>query len=163
MQILFHDSLSTIAQLILSLAQLSRIQKQDCPIPGGCNQDGVVYQAVVANSRGDEETYIGLAKIFKKRYGKHFASRKVKNPKNSTPLSTYYWKEKDEGRNPSVKWKILESNIPTFYSVTRTCQLCIREKFNIALNPHLASLNSRNEIFGHCRHMTASLIEQPPD
>ena len=28
---------------------------------------------------------------------------KVKNPKNSTTLSTHYWKEKEEGRDPNVK------------------------------------------------------------
>ena len=33
---------------------------------------------------------------------------KVKTPKNST---THYLKEKEEGRNPNVTWKILESNI----------------------------------------------------
>ena len=141
--------------------QKSRVK--DCPIPGGCNQDGVIYQATVSNNRGDSDTYIGLAKNFKKRYGKHLASMRVKNPNNSTTLSSHFWREKEEGRDPSVSWRILEANIPTFYSVSKTCRLCIREKFNIVFNPHWSSLNSRNEVFGHCRHIPASLFEQPPD
>ena len=37
----------------------------ECPIPGACNTDGAVYQATVKNNVGDEECYIGLAKISK--------------------------------------------------------------------------------------------------
>ena len=40
-------------------------KRQDCPLPGACNQNGVVYQATVTNTRGDIETYVGLAKNFK--------------------------------------------------------------------------------------------------
>ena len=32
----------------------------------------------------------------------------TENPENSTTLSTYFWKEKEEGRNPKITWKILE-------------------------------------------------------
>ena len=141
--------------------QTSKVK--DCPLPGRCNQEGVVYQATVTNSRGDTENYVGLAKNFKKRYGKHKASMLKKTPENSTTLSSYFWDETEAGRNPKITWNILEANIPTFSSVTKICRLCLREKINIAFNPHLATLNSRNEIFGHCRHILANLIEQPPD
>ena len=45
--------------------------KADCPIPGACNTNGVVYQATVKSTGGGTETYIGLAKNFKKRFGGH--------------------------------------------------------------------------------------------
>ena len=45
--------------------------KPDCPVPGECNQDGAIYQATVASTGGRIETYVGLAKNFKKRYPKH--------------------------------------------------------------------------------------------
>ena len=138
-------------------------KQKDCPLPGSCNQDGVVYQATVNNSVGNKKHYVGLAKKIKNRWRKHKDSMLKKNPENSTTLSTYFWKETEEGRNPKVEWKILESNIPTFSSVTKKCRLCLREKFTIAFKPELATLNSRNEIFGHCRHIPACLIEQPPD
>ena len=43
-------------------------KKEDCPVPGKCNQNGVVYQATVTSATGRVETYVGLAKNFKKRY-----------------------------------------------------------------------------------------------
>ena len=35
--------------------------KQDCPMPGECNTNGVVYPATVATDNGGSETYVGLA------------------------------------------------------------------------------------------------------
>ena len=43
----------------------------DCPMPGACNTDGVVYQANVRNNLGGQETYVGLAQNFKERLRKH--------------------------------------------------------------------------------------------
>ena len=136
--------------------------KEDCPIPGACNQSGVIYQATVKSNTGTEETYTGLATKFKSRFYKHKASMETENPENSTTLSTYFWKEKNDGRNPKITWKILEKNIPSYNPVTAKCQLCIREKYRISFNPKEATLNSRNEIFAHCRHIRRKLLK-PPD
>ena len=136
--------------------------KPECPIPGECNQSGVVYQATVKNDIGHEKTYVGLASNFKNRFYKHKASMETQTPENSTTLSAYFWSELEAGRAPSVKWKILESNIPTYNPVTSKCQLCIREKYQIAFNPRSATLNSRHEIFAHCRHQKNKLLK-PPD
>ena len=136
--------------------------KQDCPVPGKCNQSGVIYQATVTNTRGQEKTYIGLASNFKSRFYKHKASMEDQTPENSTTLSTYFWNEVEAGRAPSVKWKILENNIPTYNPVTNKCQLCIREKYQIIFNPSSATLNSRQEVFSHCRHLRGKLLK-PPD
>ena len=73
------------------------------------------------------------------------------NPENSTTLSTYFWKELEAGRQPCISWKIIENNIPSYNPVTSKCQLCIREKFHIAFNSNSATLNSRQELFLHCR------------
>ena len=136
--------------------------KEDCPIPGACNQVGVIYQATVKNNRGKSETYIGLASRFKTRHYKHKASMETYNPENSTTLSTYFWKEREAGRQPCISWKIIEKNIPSYNPVTSKCQLCIREKFQIAFNPNSATLNSRQELFSHCRHIKNKLL-RPPD
>ena len=87
----------------------------------------------------------------------------VKDPENSSTLSTHYWKELEGGRDPKITWKILERNISRFNPVRQECRLCLREKFNIVHNPHLASLNHRNEMFAHCRHKRGKLIGKPPD
>ena len=71
-------------------------------MPGECNTNGVVYQATVKMDNGQVETYVGLAKNFKKRYGKHKKTLEVEPVDGKTCLSTFYWKEKYLGNNPVV-------------------------------------------------------------
>ena len=134
----------------------------ECPTPGVCNSNGVIYQATVESIGGGVETYIGLAKNFKKRFGSHKATLKVKKDNGNTTLSTHYWDEKEAGRDPSIKWKILESGLSDFNPITSKCALCTREKFYILFKPEMASLNKRQEIFGFCRHKEAKLLEKKP-
>ena len=103
--------------------------KEDCPIPGACNQVGVIYQATVKNNRGKSETYIGLASRFKTRHYKHKASMETHNPENSTTLSTYFWKEREAGRQPCISWKITEKcrkgGIMQALYATLACAYCL--------------------------------------
>ena len=122
----------------------------------------VVYQAKVKNSLGGQATYVGLAQNFKERFRKHRKNLKEKSEEGKITLYTHFWKEKEEGRNPTVEWKILEKNVPLFNPVNGICRLCTREKFNILLNPNQATLNSRQEIFSNCKHKEAKLIGRPP-
>ena len=137
--------------------------KPECPVPGECNQNGAIYQATVASAGGRAETYVGLAKNFKKRYPKHKKNLVDEFAPGGTALSKHFWKEKNAGRNPAVSWKFLERNVPIFNPITSKCCLCLREKFNIILKPELATLNSRQEIFAHCRHLLPELISGAPD
>ena len=120
-------------------------------MPGACYTDGMVYQANVINNLGGQATYIGLAQNFKERFRKHRKNLKEQNIEEKITLYTHFWKEKEEGRDPTVEWKFLEKNIPLFNSVTGICRLRTREKFNILLNPTQATLNSRLEIFANCK------------
>ena len=138
-------------------------KKGDCPIPGACNQTGVVYQTTVKSDGGKEKHYVGGAKRFKSRYYSHKKTLTDQFAESSTTLSTYYWKEENAGRNPVVTWRILESNLPTFNPISAQCMLCVREKFNILLKPHLATLNTRQELYAFCRHKRNILINGPPD
>ena len=130
-------------------------------MPDKCNQDGAIYQATIT-TRGKAETYVGLAKNFKKRYGKHKKCLEDELADGRCNLTNFFWQQKNAGENPVVTWKFLEKNVPTFNPVTKSCRLCLREKFNIVLRPELATLNSRQEIFGHCRHMAFELISFKP-
>ena len=135
----------------------------ECPLPGLCNSDGVVYQATV-DSTGNSATYVGLAKNFKKRYGGHKASLKSKKENGNTNLSTYYWKELEAGKDPVVSWSILDKGLKDFNPTSGRCSLCTREKYYILFEADKASLNGRQEIFGACRHRDAKLLEKkPPD
>ena len=80
-----------------------------------------------------------------------------------TALTNYYWQEKNAGKDPKISWKFLETNVPIFNPITNRCRLCLREKFNIVLKPNLASLNSRQEIFAHCRHLQFELLYAATD
>ena len=138
-------------------------KKADCPMPGECNQNGAIYEATVATDDGKVESYVGLAKNFKKRYSKHKATLTSRTADGQTTLSRYVWKTKDEGLNPKVSWKYLEKNVPDFNPVSEICQLCTREKCQIALNPRVATLNKKTEIFSSCRHRPNYIIGDPPD
>ena len=133
----------------------------DCLVPGACNQDGVVYQATVTSDGGrNTQTYVGLAKSFKRRYSKHIMEKPT--PTNSTTLSTHFLKEKSDGKNHSISWKFLKTSIPTFNPVSGICRLCLCENFQILYEPKMATLNSRSEIFSSCRHKKYELLV-PPD
>ena len=45
-----------------------------------------------------------------------------------------------------------------FTPVTGRCNLCTKEKFYILRKPEMASLNSRQEVGNHCRHIAMSLL-----
>ena len=138
-------------------------KKMECPVPGACNQRGVVYQATVSSEGGRNiKKYIGLAKDFKQRYSKHKKSMKYPSPRNSTTLSTHFLAEEARGHQPKVTCKFLKTNVPTFNPVTGKCALCTSEKFFILFKPEEAILNSRTEVFWACRHKQAELLV-PPD
>ena len=138
-------------------------KKHECPVPGECNQDGAIYQATVSTNDGRVESYVGLARNFKKRYAKHKATLTSRHADGQTTLSNFVWEQTDEGKDPKVSWKFLERNLPDFNPITGNCHLCTREKFQIVLNPSVATLNHRTEIFSCCRHRSTFLIGDPPD
>ena len=113
--------------------------------------------------KGGRRNIYWPGKKCQERFWGHKRTLQTKREEGKTTLSTHFWKEIEAGGAPTIQWRVVESNIPLFNPVTKTCRLCIREKFNIVLNPHLASLNSRQEMFAHCRHMRAKLIGKPPD
>ena len=88
---------------------------------------------------------------------------KNRNADGQTTLSKYVWRKRDEGLNPQITWHFLEKNIPDFNPITEICKLCTREKYQIVLNPNVASLNLRTEIFSNCKHKESYLFGEPPD
>ena len=77
-----------------------------------------------------------------------------------TSLSRYVWDLKNQGSQPNITWKLIDRGKP-FSPVTGVCQLCTKEKFYIMYKQEMAELNSRNEIFNHCRHMKSALLFKP--
>ena len=73
------------------------------------------------------ESYVGLARNFKKRFPKLKANIKDRNSDRQTTLSKDVWKQRDNGKDPKVSWKFLEKDVPDFNPVTGICKLCTRE------------------------------------
>ena len=147
----------------LATCNCQKSKKHECPVPGECNENGVIYEAKVTTSDGKTESYVGLAKKFKQRYSKHKKAIKDREADGQTSLSRYIWDRKDRQLSPVVTWRFLERNIPDFNPVSAKCKLCTREKFQIVLNPNVATLNQRTEMFASCRHKEAYLLGDPPD
>ena len=126
-------------------------RKAECPLEGNCLTKGVIYQATVTRvDNNKEETYVGLTENnFKTRYNGHICSFRHSSKRNSTTLSNYIWKLKDDNIQHSVKWKVLAKGSP-YSTATKSCSLCLKEKFIIICKPHLASLNIRNELVTEC-------------
>ena len=134
--------------------------KENCPVPGNCLQKGVIYQATILREDSQTDTYIGqAATAFKDRWRNHTSSFRTRNPKNSRTLSKYVWGLQDQNIGFEIKWKIVSSATP-YNHVTGRCRLCVREKFFIIFKPEMATLNTRNEIAGACRHKQSQLLRK---
>ena len=129
-----------------------------CPLNGVCLTKGVVYEATV--SRGDnkdDETYTGLtARCFKTRLNEHTADFNNQNRKR-TYLSKFIWKLKRGNIHYEISWKLLQK-CPSFNPSTKTCKLCLQEKYLIMFRPEGATLNRRSEFFATCRHRLKPLL-----
>ena len=131
-------------------------KKNECPIPGKCNQSGVVYQADVHAENKIMKYYGSTEREFKKRYYAHKSSIKNK-PSNHTTLSSYIWKLKDKNIPFEVKWSI-KSRGHAFSSGGRACDLCLTEKLVILTEDQNTMLNKRDELLETCRHRRKHLL-----
>ena len=119
---------------------------------------GIIYECQVKEVQsGKVESYIGLSEnSFKDRYYKHRKSFTTEGyHKNS--LSTHVWDLKKKHVNFELTWRIISTAKP--YSTTsKSCELCLREIYYIMYDRKKASLNKRDEFFGHCLHKGKYLL-----
>ena len=135
-----------------------------CPLGGKCLFKNIIYKAEVtetdSQNKQTTECYVGLCSTtFKDRLGNHTQSFKTKKYSNETCLSTHIWNIKSRGSSYTIKWKIIDRGRP-FNPTTKTCSLCVKEKFYIIYKPSIATINKRNEIGAHCRHKALSLFSK---
>ena len=133
------------------------LDKPNCPMPGKCATDKVVYRATVTTAE-KTETYVGMTmNQFKDRWSIHDGDFKDPERRINTELSSYIWDLKDQNTPYEIRWDLVRRANP-FSPVTRKCDLCIAEKLEIIYNPGLATLNKRNELYNHCRHRDKVLL-----
>ena len=126
-------------------------KKEDCPLPGKCTIQNVIYEAKV-KTPNEEKTYIGLtATSFKARYTNHKASFNNRAKSNQTELSKHIWKLKDDGSPYTLTWTIKKRALP-YSPRTKRCNLCLWEKFFIITADKNTTLNTRTELTSTCRH-----------
>ena len=97
------------------------------------------------------ETYKGMTKgTFKARWYGHRRNISIKAERTKTKLATNIWTLKEQ-RPPvpyTIKWKIIDKR--------KLKEL--KEKYHILYNREVASLNTRDEVYGHCPHKRDHLL-----
>ena len=140
-----------------------------CPMPGQgkCRSKNAVYQAIVTVAprpevQGEVEevhTYVGATHDFKERYYGHRSSFNLEASRTSTTLSKFVWKMKDEGRQYSIKWRIIDRGA-AYRPAAKRCNLCLKEKYWIIFHPEMASLNDHSEIWRPCMHRHSTFLKK---
>ena len=134
--------------------------RENCPLPGKCTIKNIIYQATVSTSE-NKKYYIGqTSTTFKTRYSVHKASFNKKEKRNSTELSKYIWKLKEENTTYQIHWKILRKEKP-YTPASKKCNLCFWEKHLIITANRTNTLNSRFEQTSSCRHKAKYLLSAP--
>ena len=114
-----------------------------------CLTENVIYEAIITTPQPDNtvKKYIGLCETsFKKRYANHKKSFNHERYKNSTMLSTEFWRLKNANLNAVITWRIVRT-APSYRLKSKKCQLCLAEKLEIANYPEPNKLlNKRSEI-----------------
>ena len=141
-------------------------KKEECPLPGKCTNQNVIYEAKVT-TENDDNRYIGLiATPFKTRFSSHKASfnRQTatvstdnRDKSNQTELSKHMWKLKDDGTPYNITWTIKRRAQP-YSPRSRKCSLCLWEKYFIITADRKNTLNSRSELISTCRHKNKHLV-----
>ena len=133
-----------------------------CPLQGKCLTQDIIYRAKISATDTEDKFYIGLtAPPFKKRFSNHKSSFKNLDYSQSTTLSSYVWQLKNEGKNPSVSFSILQKS-KSFTPEILKCYLCTAEKMRILFADPSKTINKRSEIMSTCRHKRKFLLSQIP-
>ena len=111
-----------------------------------------MYRAIVSAINKSDKKYFGISETsFKDRYNNDTRDFRRKEYVNSTELSKYTWKLKDEGETPSITWNIM--SVVNHLPRGGVCRLWFTE--NLWLLKHFNDvnlLNKKSEFISKCRH-----------
>lgn len=125
--------------------------KDQCPLDNKCLTSSVIYNAQVTTNNATKN-YIGLTEgTFKQRFSQHKATFKHRKYTNSTELSKYIWKLRDNNQDFNIKWTIIRRARP-YNNISKRCDLCLTEKLMIITANPDRILNKRSELISKCRH-----------
>ena len=144
-------------------------KKARCPLPGQCHTDrngrveSVVYRAeITRRDTGAVEYYTGLTGgTFKKRWQQHLTDIRKYDPDDGSHgkrMSKYVGKLEASNIPYDISWKIL-LRAPTYSPITKSCRLCLLEKYFIMFDSAGATLNVKSEFFSTCLHKQKLLLK----
>ena len=128
--------------------------KELCPLQGKCRTNSVIYECTVGTREETnvEKDYKGVTEgEIKQRITAHMSSFRTVEYRNSSELSKYIWKLKDENKQFDIKWKIIDRSIP-YINGSKRCNLCITEKLHIINSNEQRTISKRSELVSKCRH-----------
>ena len=125
--------------------------KSNCPLQENCLKKCIIYKATVT-SENSKKIYYGQSEPeFKSRLANHTKSFKYRSYEKDTELSKYIWSLKDREKPYDIAWSIA-ATASQYKCGTRKCDLCITEKYMIAMAEPETLLNSKSELISKCRH-----------
>ena len=126
-------------------------RKQECPVDGKCIAVNLIYKASVKTEKYIE-TYIGSTWLtFKDGFTKHKYNFKHEKYSNTTTLSQFIRKLKNNNIDSKINWEIL-THKKNKYILKNGCTLCNFEKIEILNTKKWESLNKYNELQSGCMH-----------
>ena len=135
-----------------SRCQTMQLQSdKNCPLNGKCCKNSIVFKASLKTGKTDKFYYGSCETSFKLLYNNHKQSFKDNRKINSTELSKAVWELKQSGLSPEIKWKIVQHATP-HQSGSKTCNLCLSEKFKIFQADPNKLLNKCSKLVSKCRH-----------
>ena len=137
----------------------------ECPIPGECNTDKILYEAAISSNLPgyESKTYKGISEpAFKIRFGNHKKAFNHPQYKKDTTLSKEVWDIKNRGGTYDIAWRFIRQH-PGYNPVNGKCALCLSEKLEILEHKQNNLLNKKSEIVSTCRHRTKYMLSSISD
>ena len=133
--------------------------RMECPMENNCLPGNTVYQAIVTRLDTNKTySYTGLTEpSFKGRWRCHDSSFNLISKRKETELSKCVWNLKEKGVPYSISWKRV-GRAQGYNPTTKSCRLCLLEKYLIMFKPEGADLNKNSEFFTFCKHRAKLLI-----
>ena len=122
-------------------------KKHECPLDGKCRAENIVYKCVASVHGYPNKVYLGTAGDFKQRFYNHRMSFNNEGHIHRHNTFQICLGNKEEAQDNAItKWYIIKS-VPAYSNISKKCQLCLQEKFEILNYPNPNELlNKRSEL-----------------
>ena len=155
-----HTTRNWLIQATIMRSHTTLEKKENWSLEGKCRTENILYKCIVSTFGHPDKVYLGTVEgDFTKRHYNHISSFKNETQMNKTTLAKYVWEQKQRHNiTPTLKWYMVKS-VPSYSNITKTCMLCLHEKFEILTYPNQDELfNKRSEFVSKYRHINKCLL-----